>query len=228
MLQDAVNTESYAKFKKYSEAVRGLPPINLRDLLDFKTDRKPVELDSVESITELRKRLVAPGISLGALGPEAHESLSIAMNRIGAKSDSGEGGEDPARFRPRPNGDNPNSAIKQVASGRFGVTAEYLNQCREIEIKVAQGTKPGEGGQVSRFEGTELSAKLRHATPGVMLISPPPHHDIYSIEDLAQLIYDLKQINPAAKVCVKLVARSGIGTIAAGVAKAKADIILVS
>ena len=228
MLQDAVNTESYAKYRKYSEAVRKLPPINLRDLLDFKTDRTPVVLDEVESITELRKRLVAPGISLGALGPEAHETLSIAMNRIGAKSDSGEGGEDPARYSPRANGDNASSAIKQVASGRFGVTAEYLNNCREIEIKVAQGAKPGEGGQLPGIKVSGLIARLRHAMPGVSLISPPPHHDIYSIEDLAQLIYDLKQINPDARVCVKLVARSGIGTIAAGVAKAKADTILIS
>src|SRR5471032_2699072 len=228
MLQHAVNTQSYAKFKKYSEAVRGLPPINLRDLLDFKTDRKPVTLDEVESITELRKRLVAPGISLGALGPEAHETLSIAMNRIGAKSDSGEGGDDPARYHARPNGDNASSAIKQVASGRFGVTAEYLNNCRELEIKVAQGAKPGEGGQLPGVKVSEMIARLRHSTPGVTLISPPPHHDIYSIEDLAQLIYDLKQINPEARVTVKLVARSGIGTIAAGVAKAKADTILVS
>lgn len=150
------------------------------------------------------------------------------MNRIGAKSDSGEGGEDPERAKPRPNGDNASSAIKQVASGRFGVTAQYLNDCRELEIKVAQGAKPGEGGQLPGFKVTELIAKLRHATPGVTLISPPPHHDIYSIEDLAQLIYDLKQINPEATVTVKLVARSGIGTIAAGVAKAKADAILIS
>ncbi len=165
---------------------------------------------------------------LGALSPEAHGTLNIAMNRIGAKSVSGEGGEDPARFKPLPNGDDANSAVKQIASGRFGVTAEYLNQCREIEIKIAQGAKPGEGGQLPGFKVTEMIAKLRHATPGVSLISPPPHHDIYSIEDLAQLIYDLKQINPTARVCVKLVARSGIGAIAAGVAKAKADIILIS
>ncbi len=157
------------------------------------------------SINEIRKRFVTPGMSLGALSPEAHETLNIAMNRIGAKSDSGEGGEDPARFKPYANGDNANSAIKQVASGRFGVTAEYLNACDEIEIKVAQGAKPGEGGQLPGFKVTELIAKFRHATPGVMLISPPPHHDIYSIEDLAQLIYDLKQINPRARVCVKLV-----------------------
>src|SRR5438445_3193495 len=228
MLQDAVNTESYAKYKRYSEAVRRLPPINLRDLLDFKADRKPISIDEVDSLTELRKRLVAPGISLGALGPEAHETLSIAMNRIGAKSDSGEGGEDPARYRPRPNGDNASSAIKQVASGRFGVTAEYLNNCRELEIKVAQGAKPGEGGQLPGFKVNSMIAKLRSSTPGVTLVSPPPHHDIYSIEDLAQLIYDLKQINPRAKVCVKLVAGAGVGTVAAGVAKAYADIVLIS
>ncbi len=228
-LQKAVETDSYQTFKRYSEGVRKLPPVALRDLLDFRGEgRVPVSLEEVESITEIRKRLVAPGISLGALSPEAHETLSIAMNRIGARSDSGEGGEDPARARPRRNGDNANSAIKQIASGRFGVTAEYLNNCKEIEIKVAQGAKPGEGGQLPGFKVTELIAKLRHSTPGVMLISPPPHHDIYSIEDLAQLIYDLKQINPEATVCVKLVARSGIGTIAAGVAKAKADAILVS
>ena len=154
--------------------------------------------------------------------------LNVAMNRIGAKSVSGEGGEDRARYQPLPNGDNPNSAVKQVASGRFGVTAEYLNQCREIEIKVAQGAKPGEGGQLPGFKVTEMIARLRHATPGVTLISPPPHHDIYSIEDLAQLIYDLKQINPDARVCVKLVSMTGIGAIAAGVAKAKADVILIS
>ncbi|WP_424814482.1 glutamate synthase large subunit [Roseococcus sp. YIM B11640] len=228
-LQKAVETDSYQTFKRYSEAVRKQPPVALRDLLDFRAENvTPVSLEEVESITEIRKRLIAPGISLGALSPEAHETLSIAMNRIGARSDSGEGGEDPARAKPRANGDNANSAIKQIASGRFGVTAEYLNNCREIEIKVAQGAKPGEGGQLPGFKVTGLIAKLRHSTPGVMLISPPPHHDIYSIEDLAQLIYDLKQINPDASVCVKLVSRSGIGTIAAGVAKAKADAILVS
>jgi glutamate synthase (NADPH) large chain len=227
-LQTAVATDSYGAYRRYSEGLRKLPPIHLRDLLDFKPKRSPVSVDEVESITEIRKRLVAPGISLGALGPEAHETLSIAMNRIGAKSDSGEGGEDRARYKPRPNGDNAASAIKQIASARFGVTAEYLNNCREIEIKIAQGAKPGEGGQLPGFKVTEMLARLRHATPGVSLVSPPPHHDIYSIEDLAQLIYDLKQINPDAKVCVKLVARSGIGTIAAGVAKAKADVILIS
>ncbi|MBV9734440.1 MAG: glutamate synthase large subunit [Acidisphaera sp.] len=229
LLQSAVASDSYAMYRRYAEAVRRMPPIALRDLLDFRTDRcTPISVDEVESITEIRKRLLAPGISLGALSPEAHETLSIAMNRIGARSDSGEGGEDPARAKPRPNGDNASSAIKQIASGRFGVTAEYLNACREIEIKVAQGAKPGEGGQLPGFKVSKMIARLRHSTPGVTLISPPPHHDIYSIEDLAQLIYDLKQINPDASVCVKLVARSGIGTIAAGVAKAKADAILIS
>ena len=150
------------------------------------------------------------------------------MNRIGAKSDSGEGGEEPCAFHPEPNGDNASAKIKQVASGRFGVTAEYLNACEELEIKVAQGAKPGEGGQLPGMKVTDLIAKLRHSTKGVTLISPPPHHDIYSIEDLAQLIYDLKQINPTCKVTVKLVASSGVGTIAAGVAKAKADVILIS
>jgi len=189
---------------------------------------KPVPIEEVESITSIRKRFITPGMSLGALSPEAHKTLNIAMNRIGAKSDSGEGGEDPAHFLPEANGDNPSAKIKQVASGRFGVTAEYLNHCEELEIKVAQGAKPGEGGQLPGMKVTDLIARLRHSTKGVTLISPPPHHDIYSIEDLAQLIYDLKQINPRCKVTVKLVSSSGVGTIAAGVAKAKADIILVS
>jgi glutamate synthase (NADPH/NADH) large chain len=227
-LQTAVANDSFQTYMRYSEGVRRQPPIALRDLLDFTEGHTPIPVDEVESITQIRKHLVAPGISLGALSPEAHETLAIAMNRIGARSDSGEGGEDAERYKPRANGDNANSAIKQISSGRFGVTAEYLNACSEIEIKVAQGAKPGEGGQLPGFKVTELIAKLRHSTPGVTLISPPPHHDIYSIEDLAQLIYDLKQINPDAFVCVKLVARSGIGTIAAGVAKAKADAILIS
>jgi glutamate synthase (NADPH/NADH) large chain len=228
MLQTAVGTDSYSLYKRYTEGLRKLPPISLRDLLELKPAGAPISVDEVEQITEIRKRFVTPGMSLGALSPEAHGTLNIAMNRIGARSVSGEGGEDPARYKPAPNGDNANSAVKQIASGRFGVTAEYLTHCREIEIKVAQGAKPGEGGQLPGFKVTVEIAKLRHATPGVMLISPPPHHDIYSIEDLAQLIYDLKQINPTAKVTVKLVSRSGIGTIAAGVAKAKADVILVS
>ena len=205
-----------------------MPPIHLRDLLDFKLLGEPVPLEKVESVTSIWRRFVTPSMSLGALSPEAHKTLNVAMNRIGAKSDSGEGGEDPAHFTPEPNGDNPSARIKQVASGRFGVTAEYLNQCDELEIKVAQGAKPGEGGQPPDAMVTDLIARLRHSTPGVSLISPPPHHDIYSIEDLAQLICDLKQINPRCKVTVKLVASSGVGTIAAGVAKAKADVILIS
>lgn len=228
MLQTAVASENYALFKKYTLGLRDLPPISLRDLLELKPAGHKIPIEQVESVTEIRKRFVSAAMSLGALSPEAHETLTIAMNRIGAKSDSGEGGEAPENFKPRPNGDNANSAIKQIASGRFGVTAEYLTNCRELEIKVAQGAKPGEGGQLPGFKVTELIAKLRHATPGVMLISPPPHHDIYSIEDLAQLIYDLKQINPEATVCVKLVSEAGIGTIAAGVAKAKADVLMIS
>ncbi|WP_343116302.1 glutamate synthase large subunit [Ostreiculturibacter nitratireducens] len=228
MLQSACDRASYDMWKQYSAAMRSNPPIHLRDLLDIKPLGKPVPIEEVESITSIRKRFVTPGMSLGALSPEAHKTLNVAMNRIGAKSDSGEGGEDPAHFVPEPNGDNPSAKIKQVASGRFGVTAEYLNHCEELEIKVAQGAKPGEGGQLPGLKVTKLIARLRHSTPGVTLISPPPHHDIYSIEDLAQLIYDLKQINPRAKVTVKLVAASGVGTIAAGVAKAKADVILIS
>jgi len=228
LLQMACNKASYQMWKQYSQKMQSNPPIHLRDLLDIKPLGEPVGLEEVESITSIRKRFVTPGMSLGALSPEAHKTLNVAMNRIGAKSDSGEGGEDPAHFVPEPNGDNPSAKIKQVASGRFGVTAEYLNQCEELEIKVAQGAKPGEGGQLPGMKVTDLIARLRHSTKGVTLISPPPHHDIYSIEDLAQLIYDLKQINPRCKVTVKLVASSGVGTIAAGVAKAKADIILIS
>ena len=228
LLQTAVRDNNYPAYREFSELVNSQKPIQIRDLLDFKPAGKPIPLSQVENINEIRRRFCTPGMSLGALSPEAHGTLNIAMNRIGAKSVSGEGGEDRARYKPLPNGDNPNSAVKQIASGRFGVTAEYLNQCREIEIKVAQGAKPGEGGQLPGFKVTEMIAKFRNATPGVTLISPPPHHDIYSIEDLAQLIYDLKQINPDARVCVKLVASSGVGTIAAGVAKAKADTILIA
>ncbi len=228
MLQEAVTRSDYELYKKYAHVVNTGAPIQVRDILDIKPFGKPVPLRNVQSVNEIRRRFCTPGMSLGALSPEAHGTLNIAMNRIGAKSVSGEGGEDRARYNPLPNGDNPNSAVKQIASGRFGVNAEYLNQCREIEIKVAQGAKPGEGGQLPGFKVTEMIAKFRNATPGVTLISPPPHHDIYSIEDLAQLIYDLKQINPTARVCVKLVASSGVGTIAAGVAKAKADTILIA
>jgi glutamate synthase (NADPH/NADH) large chain len=228
LLQTSVATDSYSTYLQFSRGVRDLPPVYLRDLLEFNYAKQPIQIDQVEAITEIRKRFVTPGMSLGALSPEAHETLAIAMNRIGAKAVSGEGGEAPERYTPYANGDNANSVIKQVASGRFGVTAEYLGAAEELEIKVAQGAKPGEGGQLPGFKVTEFIAKLRHSTPGVTLISPPPHHDIYSIEDLAQLIYDLKQINPRARVCVKLVSSAGIGTVAAGVAKAHADVILVA
>ena len=228
LLQAACTGGSYEMWKNYSAKLRANPPIHLRDLLDIKPLGEAIPVDEVESITSIRQRFVTPGMSLGALSPEAHKTLNVAMNRIGAKSDSGEGGEDPAHFVPEANGDNPSAKIKQVASGRFGVTAEYLNHCEELEIKVAQGAKPGEGGQLPGIKVTDLIARLRHSTKGVTLISPPPHHDIYSIEDLAQLIYDLKQINPRCKVTVKLVAASGVGTIAAGVAKADADVILIS
>ncbi|MGN6279105.1 MAG: glutamate synthase-related protein, partial [Sphingomonas sp.] len=228
LLQSAVATDSYSTYLQFSRGVADLPPVYLRDLLEFNFPDAGIAVEQVEPITEIRKRFVTPGMSLGALSPEAHETLAIAMNRIGAKAVSGEGGEDKARYTPYDNGDNANSGVKQIASGRFGVTAEYLGACDEIEIKVAQGAKPGEGGQLPGFKVTEFIAKLRHATPGVTLISPPPHHDIYSIEDLAQLIYDLKQINPRARVCVKLVSSAGIGTVAAGVAKAHADVILVA
>ena len=228
MLQNAVTKNSYSSYKKYSEEVQSFPPIHLRDLLDFKSKNDPIPIDQVESITEIRKRFGSGSMSMGALSKEAHEALAIAMNRIGGASCSGEGGEDEIRFKTMENGDSANSRVKQVASGRFGVTAKYLNNCNEIEIKIAQGAKPGEGGQLPGFKVSKYISKLRHSTPGVTLVSPPPHHDIYSIEDLAQLIYDLKQINPTARVGVKLVASNGVGTIAAGVAKAKADIILIS
>lgn len=227
-LQTAVTKGSYQLYKKYAASVYAAPPISLRDLFDFVGSTTPIAIEEVEPVVAIRKRFIAPAMSLGALSPEAHEVLAVAMNLIGAASNSGEGGEGPERYTPRANGDNANSVIKQIASGRFGVTAEYLNSARELQIKVAQGAKPGEGGQLPGFKVTVEIARLRHATQGVTLISPPPHHDIYSIEDLAQLIYDLKQINPTALVSVKLVAQSGIGTIAAGVAKAMADKIVIS
>jgi glutamate synthase (NADPH/NADH) large chain len=228
MLQSACNSGTYSMYKKYAESIYAEPPVSLRNLLDFSSDRKPIDIDQVESLTDIRKRFVSPAMSLGALSPEAHSTLAIAMNRMGAASNCGEGGEGTERFQPQANGDNANSPVKQVASARFGVTAEYLNNAAELQIKVAQGAKPGEGGQLPGFKVTAEIARLRHATEGVTLISPPPHHDIYSIEDLAQLIFDLKQINPTALVSVKLVAQSGIGTIASGVAKAMADKIVIA
>ena len=214
-------------FLEYMKTAESRDPVSIRDLLELKkVDAIPLE--EVEPLENIRVRFTTAGMSMGALSPEAHECLAIAMNRIGGMSNSGEGGEAAERYNVRENGDNPCSAIKQVASGRFGVTPEYLASAQEIEIKVAQGAKPGEGGQLPGHKVSVSIAKLRHSTPGVPLISPPPHHDIYSIEDLAQLIYDLKQVNPRAKVCVKLVACAGVGTVAAGVAKAYADVVLIS
>ena len=228
VLQHAVGTNSYEHYKKYSNGIHSLSPISLRDLLEFKNKKDSIDINEVEPLHEILKRFGSGSMSHGALSAEAHETLATGMNRIKGASCSGEGGEDAKRFVKLSNGDSSNSRVKQIASARFGVTIDYLNNANEIEIKMAQGAKPGEGGQLPGFKVTKEIAKLRHSTPGVTLISPPPHHDIYSIEDLAQLIYDLKQINPNARVGVKLVASTGIGTIAAGVAKAKADIILIS
>ena len=228
LLQSAVGSGSYDQYKKYSAGIHSLPPINIRDLLEFKKPKKEISIDEVEPLENILKRFGSGSMSHGALSAEAHETLATGMNRIKGASCSGEGGEDAKRFKVLSNGDSANSRVKQIASARFGVTVDYLNNANEIEIKIAQGAKPGEGGQLPGFKVTDEIARLRHSTPGVTLISPPPHHDIYSIEDLAQLIYDLKQINPKARVGVKLVASTGIGTIAAGVAKAKADIILIS
>ena len=227
LLQTAVGQGSYEIYKKYTKGIYNLNPISLRDLVDFKS-KNPIDISNVEPASNILKRFGSGSMSHGALSKEAHETLAVGMNRIKGASCSGEGGEDEKRFKIMENGDSANSRVKQIASARFGVTINYLNNCNEIEIKIAQGAKPGEGGQLPGFKVTYEIARLRHSTPGVTLISPPPHHDIYSIEDLAQLIYDLKQINPKARVGVKLVASSGIGTIAAGVAKAKADIILIS
>ena len=230
LLQSAVGTNSYDGYKKYVDGIYSLPPINLRDLIDFRKKKlgKQIDISEVEPLENILRRFGSGSMSHGALSKEAHETLAIGMNRIKGASCSGEGGEDATRFKKMEGGDSANSRVKQIASARFGVTIDYLNNCNEIEIKIAQGAKPGEGGQLPGFKVTSEIARLRHSTPGVTLISPPPHHDIYSIEDLAQLIYDLKQINPKARIGVKLVASSGVGTIAAGVAKAKADIILIS
>jgi glutamate synthase (ferredoxin) len=228
-LQKAVRTGSYATYKSYASLIdeRARNLSTLRGLLDFKKG-DPVPLDEVESVESLVTRFKTGAMSYGSISQEAHETLAIAMNRIGGKSNTGEGGEDPERRQPLPNGDSKNSAIKQVASGRFGVTSEYLVSAKEIQIKMAQGAKPGEGGQLPGTKVYPWIAKARHTTPGVGLISPPPHHDIYSIEDLAELIHDLKNANRAARISVKLVAEVGVGTIAAGVAKAHADVVLIS
>ena len=246
LLHKAVETKQYDHYEIYREQLKGRPVAALRDLLDFSGDREAIDLSEVESVESIMQRFCTGGMSLGSLSREAHETLGIAMNRIGGKSNSGEGGEDAVRFKVLDdvdgeglsqtlphlkgleNGDTASSAIKQVASGRFGVTPEYLMSAKQIEIKMAQGAKPGEGGQLPGKKVSEYIASLRKSKPGVTLISPPPHHDIYSIEDLAQLIFDLHQINPKAGVSVKLVAEVGIGTIAAGVAKANADVIQIS
>ena len=226
-LQLATRLGSYKKFKEFTAMVDSKEsPIFLRDFLDFR--RVPISIDRVEPVENIVQRFVTGAMSYGSISREAHEAMAIAMNKLHGRSNTGEGGEDRARFMPREDGTSLHSAIKQVASGRFGVTAEYLVNADEIQIKIAQGAKPGEGGQLPGFKVDEVIAKTRHSIPGISLISPPPHHDIYSIEDLAQLIFDLKNVNPRAKISVKLVAESGVGTIAAGVAKAKADLIVIS
>ena len=226
-LQLATRLGSYKKFKEFTAMVDSKEsPIFLRDFLDF--HRAPISIDRVEPVENIVQRFVTGAMSYGSISREAHEAMAIAMNKLHGRSNTGEGGEDRARFMPREDGTSLRSAIKQVASGRFGVTAEYLVNADEIQIKIAQGAKPGEGGQLPGFKVDEVIAKTRHSIPGISLISPPPHHDIYSIEDLAQLIFDLKNVNPRAKISVKLVAESGVGTIAAGVAKAKADLIVIS
>ncbi|MEO5354998.1 MAG: glutamate synthase large subunit [Magnetococcus sp. XQGC-1] len=230
LLQRATRENNYSIFKEFSRTIndQSRALCTLRGLFRLKTLPTPIPLDEVEPASELVKRFVTGAMSFGSISKEAHETLAIAMNRLGGKSNTGEGGEDPARFRPRPNGDFARSAIKQVASGRFGVTSHYLVNADEMQIKIAQGAKPGEGGQLPGHKVNEVIARTRNTTPGVTLISPPPHHDIYSIEDLAQLIFDLKNVNPTARVSVKLVAEVGVGTVAAGVAKGHADMILIS
>ncbi len=228
LLQWSTRTGDYNKFKEYSSKVNAdtLRPGFIRGLL--RTRKNPIPIDEVEPVENIMKRFVTGAMSYGSISREAHETMAIAMNRIGGRSNTGEGGEDPERFHPLENGDRVRSAIKQVASGRFGVTTEYLVNADELQIKIAQGAKPGEGGQLPGHKVDRIIAKTRYSIPGITLISPPPHHDIYSIEDLAQLIFDLKNVNPKAKVSVKLVSESGVGTIAAGVTKAGADLITIS
>ncbi|MBU0650572.1 glutamate synthase large subunit, partial [bacterium] len=228
-LQDSVRRDDYSKYKEFSGLINDQSdnPVTLRSLLKFQ-ETKPISIDKVESVDKIFKRLATGAMSFGSISKGAHETLAIAMNKLGGRSNTGEGGEDPARFFPMPNGDSKRSAIKQVASGRFGVTTNYLVNADEIQIKIAQGAKPGEGGQLPGHKVSVTIAKTRYTTPGVTLISPPPHHDIYSIEDLAQLIFDLKNTNPNARISVKLVSEIGVGTVAAGVAKGHADMILIS
>jgi glutamate synthase (ferredoxin) len=229
-LQHATQINSRAEFKNYCKLIdeQQTRLLTLRGLLEFRKDAQPIPLDEVEPAKNIVKRFATGAMSYGSISKEAHETLAIAMNRIGGKSNTGEGGEDSARYKADPNGDLRSSAIKQVASGRFGVTSEYLVSAQELQIKMAQGAKPGEGGQLPGHKVDKEIARIRHSTPGVGLISPPPHHDIYSIEDLAQLIHDLKNSNRRARIAVKLVAEVGVGTVAAGVAKGKSDVVLIS
>jgi glutamate synthase (ferredoxin) len=229
-LQYSTRTNNLRIFKEYSEQINSASArlCTLRGLMDFKLQEQPIPLEEVEPAEAIMRRFATGAMSFGSISKEAHETLAIAMNRIGGRSNTGEGGEDPARYVLDPNGDSRCSAIKQVASARFGVTSQYLVSANELQIKMAQGAKPGEGGQLPGHKVDEVIARVRHSTPGVGLISPPPHHDIYSIEDLAQLIYDLKNSNPRARISVKLVAEVGVGTIAAGVAKAHSDVVLIS
>ncbi|MGM9785465.1 MAG: glutamate synthase large subunit [Candidatus Cryptobacteroides sp.] len=229
LLQKAVRENDWDTFKEFCVAAENREtPMYLRDLMEIESDRESIPVEEVESEESIMKRFVTEAISFGAISKEAHETIAVAMNSFGGQSNTGEGGEDPDRYAPRPDGTSARSAVKQVASGRFGVDTWYLVNADEIQIKVAQGAKPGEGGQLPGFKVNELIAKTRHSIPGITLISPPPHHDIYSIEDLAQLIYDLKNVNSKARISVKLVSEAGVGTIAAGVTKAKADVILIS
>src|ERR1700716_1192435 len=229
-LQQAVRQESFATFQEYTDLIDNQSSnlSTLRSLMKLKKSANPVPIAEVEAASEIVKRFTTGAMSFGSISKEAHETLAIAMNRIGGKSNTGEGGEDERRFKHDANGDLRRSAVKQVASARFGVTANYLVNADELQIKMAQGAKPGEGGQLPGHKVDEVIARIRHSTPGVGLISPPPHHDIYSIEDLAQLIYDLKNVNPRARISVKLVAEVGVGTVAAGVSKARADHVTIS
>jgi glutamate synthase (NADPH) large chain len=229
-LQHSTRTGQMDIFRSYTEKVNEQSKrlMTLRGLFELSKDRKPISIDEVEPIENILRRFSTGAMSYGSISGEAHETLAIAMNRLGAKSNTGEGGEDPERYQKMSNGDSKRSSIKQVASGRFGVTSEYLVNADDIQIKMAQGAKPGEGGQLPGHKVYPWVAKTRHSTPGVGLISPPPHHDIYSIEDLAQLIHDLKNANDKARIHVKLVAEVGVGTVAAGVAKAHADVVLIS
>jgi len=229
-LQYASRINDADVYKKFSERAnaQNKESCTLRGLLHFKTNRRSLELKEVEPASEIVKRFCTGAMSFGSISAETHETLAIAMNRIGGKSNSGEGGEDPERYNPMANGDSKSSAIKQIASGRFGVTSTYIANAKQLQIKIAQGAKPGEGGELPGRKVDHKIATIRYSTPGVGLISPPPHHDIYSIEDLSQLIFDLKNANPDAEVSVKLVSEVGVGTIAAGVTKAHADHIVIA